>query len=55
MMKKNWIYFIGLFSLMMVIGWGIFQVSLSQAGGTKAKSQQQSLAAYDYTDQLIVK
>ena len=54
-MKKKWIYFISFFTLMMVIGWGISQLSLSQAGGPGNKTQLQSLAAYDYTDQLIVK
>ena len=54
-MKKKWIYFIGFGALMTVIGWGIFQYSLSQAGGPGDKAPLQSLADYDYTDQLIVK
>src|SRR5450759_2309572 len=54
-MKKKWIYFIGFCALMMVTGWGISQPSLSPAGGPGDKVQQQSPAAYDYTDQLIVK
>lgn len=54
-MKKKWIYFIGFGALMTVIGWGIFQYSLSQAGGPGDNAPLQSLAAYDYTDQLIVK
>lgn len=54
-MKKKWICVIGFFALMMVIGWGILQSSLSHAGGSVDESQPQSLSAYDYTDQLIVK
>jgi len=54
-MKKKWIYFIYSCALMTVIGWGILQTSLSQAGGPRDNIHLQSLAAYDYTDQLIVK
>jgi serine protease len=54
-MKKKWIYFISFCALTMVIGGGIFQLSLSPAGGPGNNDQLQSLAAYDYTDQLIVK
>ena len=54
-MKKKWIYFICSCALMTVIGWGILQTSLSQAGGPGDNIHLQSLAAYDYTDQLIVK
>jgi serine protease len=54
-MKKKWIYFICFCVLITVIGWGIFQTSLSQAGGPGDNAHLQSPAVYDYTDQLIVK
>ena len=54
-MKKKWIYFIGFCALMVVIGGGISQPSLSPASGPADKTHMQSPAAFDYTDQLIVK
>jgi hypothetical protein len=54
-MKKKRMWLIGFCGLLMLIFGGVVQPSLSQAGGPGDNAQMQSLAAYDYTDQLIVK
>jgi serine protease len=54
-MKQKRIWLISFLGLLLLILGSVVQISLSQAGGQVDKPQQQSLTAYDYTDQLIVK
>jgi serine protease len=54
-MKKKRMWLAGFRVMLMLVFLGAVQPSLSQAGGPTDNIHMQSPAAYDYTDQLIVK
>jgi serine protease len=54
-MKKKWLWLSVSLVVLILIGLGMIQPFPTKAGGPGTISPAQSLSAYDYTDQLIVK